>query len=46
MHWLVAQLAVETHIAPNDLLACEPRMLWTIQRYLVAKSQKQNQRKR
>jgi hypothetical protein len=46
VHWMVAQLAVESGIPPKDLLELEPRMLWTIQRYLIAKGQKANQRKR
>jgi hypothetical protein len=41
-HWFIAALAVETGIAPSALLAEEPRMLWTMQRYLVARSQKQS----
>jgi len=37
-HWLIAQIAVETGISPNELLALEPRMLFTLERALVAKA--------
>jgi len=37
-HWEIAQLAVETGISPLDLLQLDERMLWTLQRYLVAKA--------
>jgi hypothetical protein len=46
MHWLVAQLAVETGISPVDLLQLQPRMLWTIERYMVHRNQRQKQGKR
>ena len=46
LHWMIAQIACETHISPNELLALEPRMLWTMQRYLISRSQKQKQAKR
>jgi hypothetical protein len=36
-HWLIAQIAVETGISPNELASLDPRMLWTIQRALIAK---------
>lgn len=36
-HWLIAQIAVETGISPNELLALDPRMLFTLERALVAK---------
>jgi hypothetical protein len=36
-HWLIAQIAVETGISPTELLSLEPRMLFTLQRALVAK---------
>ena len=38
-HWFIAQVAVETGISPRELMELEPRMLWTIHRYLVSKSQ-------
>lgn len=34
---MIAGIAVETGISPVDLLQLEPRMLWTIQRYMAAK---------
>ena len=37
-HWLIAQIAVETGISPNELLALDPRMLFTLERALVAKA--------
>jgi hypothetical protein len=37
-HWLIAQIAVETGISPTELLSLEPRMLFTLQRALVAKA--------
>ena len=37
-HWLIAQIAVETGISPNELLALTPRMLFTVQRALEAKA--------
>jgi hypothetical protein len=37
-HWFIASLAVETGISPRELMALEPRMLWTIYRYLVHRS--------
>jgi hypothetical protein len=37
-HWVVAQLAYEFKISPRELMELEPRMLWTMQRYLVAVS--------
>ena len=37
-HWLIAQIAVETGISPNELASLDPRMLWTIQRALIAKA--------
>jgi hypothetical protein len=40
-HWTIAALACETGIAPSLLLLESERMLWTMQRYLVARSQKQ-----
>jgi hypothetical protein len=43
-HWLIATIAVETAIPPSELLSLEPRMLWTIQRYLVSRSQKMSKK--
>jgi len=37
-HWLIAQIAVETGISPTELLALDPRMLFTLERALVAKA--------
>jgi hypothetical protein len=37
-HWFIAILACETGISPRELMRLEPRMLWTMQRYLVAKN--------
>lgn len=34
-------IAVETGISPRELMDLEPRMLWTIQRYMVGKYQAQ-----
>jgi len=42
---LIAQIAVETGISPNELLALSPRMLFTVQRALEAKA-KASQRPR
>ena len=41
---MIATLAVETGISPRELMALNPRMLWTIQRYIVAKSQKMSRK--
>lgn len=38
MHWILAQMAVETGIAPSVLANESPRMLWTMYRVLVARS--------
>jgi hypothetical protein len=46
MHWMIAQLSVESGISPVDLLQLEPRMLFTLQRYMISRSQGQKQRKR
>jgi hypothetical protein len=45
LHWQIAALAVETGISPRELTELEPRMLWTMGRYVVARSQAM-QRKR
>lgn len=39
-HWTIAALACETGIAPSVLMQESERMLWTMQRYLVARSQR------
>jgi len=36
-------IAVETGISPRELLELEPRMLWTIERYLINRSHQQQQ---
>ncbi len=46
MHWTVAALAVETGISPRELMNLEPRMLWTIQRYLISRGQEQRKARR
>jgi hypothetical protein len=33
-------LACETHISPRELMELDPRMLWTMQRYLVSRAQR------
>ena len=38
VHGVLAQLAYEYKISPNELVSLDPRMLWTMQRYLVAVS--------
>lgn len=42
LHWTIATIACETGISPRELAELEPRMLWTIQRYLIAKFQRQS----
>ena len=42
MHWRIATLAVESGISPLDLLQLEPRMLWTIEKYLIGRAKNQN----
>ena len=39
---MIAYLACETGIAPSQLLAESPRMLWTMQKYMYWRSIKQN----
>lgn len=46
MHWTLAALAVETGISPRELAELEPRMLWTLQRYLIARGQERRRAKR
>jgi hypothetical protein len=41
MHWLIASVACETGISPTELMNLEPRMLWTLGRYLDAKAKRQ-----
>lgn len=40
LHWDIAIVAVETGISPNELMQLEPRMLWTMMRYLITKNQR------
>jgi len=37
-------MAVETQISPRELMALEPRMLWTMYRYMVSRSQKMSKK--
>jgi hypothetical protein len=37
-HWTIAQLAVELGIAPSVLMNESPRMLFTMQRVLLARN--------
>jgi hypothetical protein len=46
MHWKIALIAVETGLSPRELLELTPRMLWTIERYLVNKYSQQNKKRR
>lgn len=46
MHWYIAAIACETGISPRELMELEPRMLWTINRYLIGRAQKQQQQTR
>jgi hypothetical protein len=39
---MIAYLACETGIAPSQLLAESPRMIWTMQKYLHWRFIKQN----
>jgi hypothetical protein len=41
--WQIAAIACETGISPRELLELDPRMLWTIERYLISRAQKANQ---
>lgn len=43
MHYSLAQLSYEYKISPRELMKLEPRMLWTMQRYLVAVSRQRAQ---
>jgi len=45
MHWLIATLAVETGLSPTELMNMEPRMLFTIQRYVMGQSRRQQRRR-
>lgn len=40
MHWLIATIAVETGLSPTELANMEPRMLFTIQRYMMSKARR------
>jgi hypothetical protein len=44
IHWTIAAIACETGISPRELAALDPRMLWTLERYLMAKFQAQSKR--
>ena len=44
LHWQISIMSVETGISPNELLATDPRMLWTMWRYMIHRSQKQGGR--
>jgi len=39
MHWLIASISCETGVSPTELMGLDSRMLWTMNRYLVSKSQ-------
>lgn len=39
-------MAVETGISPTELLALEPRMLWTMERYMIHRNQQMEQQRR
>lgn len=43
---MIATLAVETGISPRELMLLNPRMLWTIQRYVIAKGQQMSRKGR
>ena len=45
IHWLIATIAVETGLSPTELMNLEPRMLFTIQRYMVGKASKGQRRR-
>jgi len=45
LHWQIAIIAVETGISPRELLSLEPRMLWTMMRYMVTRSEKSSGRR-
>ena len=37
-HWFLAGLACETGISPRELMLLDDRMLWTMNRWLIAKA--------
>lgn len=41
---MLATIACETGISPRELMALDPRMLWTMHRYLTAKYQSKPKR--
>jgi hypothetical protein len=43
---MIATLAVETNIPPSELLSMDSRLLWTIERYLVNRSQQAKKKRR
>jgi hypothetical protein len=45
MHWLIATIAVETGLSPTELSNLEPRMLFTIQRYMMSKARRGQSRR-
>jgi len=45
MHWTIATIACETGLSPTELMNLEPRMLFTIQRYLVGKATAKSKRR-
>lgn len=45
MHWTIATIACETGLSPTELMNLEPRMLFTIQRYLVGKATARSKRR-
>jgi hypothetical protein len=46
VHWLIAQLACETGIAPTALMQETDRMLYTMKMYLRWKATEQNKQQR
>ncbi len=41
-HWFIATLAIETGISPRELMRLDDRMLWTLQRALIARNTPRN----
>lgn len=46
LHWRIAWISCETGVSPTDLANLEPRMLWTMSRYLETKAERQNNQSR
>jgi hypothetical protein len=44
VHWLIATIAVETGLSPTELMNLEPRMLFTIERYMVGRARRKQSR--